>query len=399
MIEAKDFEATNENKTLRIKGELKLFPVVKIPLEQLKYNKQNGRIATWISENESENGPLPENVTEANNTIEKFIVDSNPDALKKTKNNIEKFDQMEAAVVLSDGTIVDGNRRFTALRLLSKEGKGQKFNYIKAVVLPNQTYSPKEIKALELNLQHAKEERVDYNPIDRLVDIYRDLLSESSAFTPEEYATEVDMPIKDVKKEMELAQLLVDYLEFIHQTHKYYIARQQNLNGPLREIQRILKSKKIEEDDAQDAKELLFSTITTVTGDATRKIRSMANVITNRELLHNTLDELDETLNDLDESFESEFVKDNAKERHTIEVPVEISGKINNVVEKKIETTRLAGAQKAPLEALGKANNFMGNVDVRALKLLADGSAEDNEEIKILISAIKSKLNEIEETI
>ncbi|WP_219138011.1 hypothetical protein KZA79_008160 [Streptococcus mitis] len=37
-------------KKLSLRGEKKVFDVYRIPLEYLKYNKKNGRIATYISQ-------------------------------------------------------------------------------------------------------------------------------------------------------------------------------------------------------------------------------------------------------------------------------------------------------------------------------------------------------------
>ena len=54
-------------------------------------------------------------------------------ALRNTKNNIEKFGQRVAGVVIKNGRIVDGNRRFTCLRELQRDS-GKDY-YFEAVVL------------------------------------------------------------------------------------------------------------------------------------------------------------------------------------------------------------------------------------------------------------------------
>ena len=225
-------------KKLSIRGEKKVFDVYRIPLEYLKYNKKNGRIATYISQFIDEGHDFSKDINEFNNIIEKFIEESNPDALRKTKQNIKILSQTEPAVVLSNGIIIDGNRRFTSLRQLSREGAGAEFNYLEAVILDSEKYNDKDIKRLELNLQHGVESRVDYNPIDRLVDIYRDLIENGGVFTPEEYRGETQKTLKEVKKDMEISQLLIDYLDFINRPKKFYIARRQQVDGPLREIYR-----------------------------------------------------------------------------------------------------------------------------------------------------------------
>lgn len=277
-------------KKLSLQGQIKIFDVYRIPLEFLRYNKKNGRIATYVSQYIDEGNEFPkDNLVEFNDIIENYIERSNPDALKKTKRNIQIMSQTEPAVVLSNGIVLDGNRRFTSLRQLSREGAGAEFNYLEAVILDERLYTEKDIKRLELNLQHAVESRVDYNPIDRLVDIYRDLISDKSNFTVEEYSRETHLSIKKVKDEVELAQLMLDYLEYINQPLKFYIARDQKIDGPLREVQKIIKSSKLNPDRIDDAKEYLFLNIMSLDGDITRKIRELKQVLEDREHSENYL--------------------------------------------------------------------------------------------------------------
>lgn len=61
------------------------------------------------------------------------------------------------------------------MRDLAKEDL--KFNYLDAIIISKDIQdSKKEIKLLELYLQHGREERVGYNPIDRLVGVYNDVI-------------------------------------------------------------------------------------------------------------------------------------------------------------------------------------------------------------------------------
>ncbi len=390
MIDTSMVETTQETKNLIIKGKTQLFPVVRIPLNQLQYNKLNGRIATWISEYLSNEGQFPEGIEEANMIIEGFIQESNPDLLKKTKNKIELFDQQEAAVVLKNGIIVDGNRRFTALRQLSREGRGQKFNYIKAVLLDSEEYTQKEIKTLELNLQHAKEERVDYNPIDRLVDIYRDLIAEGAPFTPAEYAREVASDEKTVKQDMEVAQLMIDYLEYVGQPLMFHIARQQKLDGPLREVRRILKSNKIEKEMWDDARDVLFASIASLDGDVTRKIRDMKNVVQDPQMLEEVVEELEDTLDDLVDHFHDEDVAKTAHDTHTVNVPTPQKKLVADVTGKFTERKKLSGAQKAPIESMKKSLDRMNDVDTDAVVRM---SSEDLQEFAQYTERLQERLN------
>lgn len=390
VIDIDIIEQTQETKNLIIKGKSKLFPVMRIPLENLQYNKLNGRIATWISEYLSNEGEFPEDSERANEIIEGFIESSNPDLLKKTKNNIELFDQQEAAVVLKNGIIVDGNRRFTALRQLSREGKGQNFNYIKAVLLDSEEYTQKEIKTLELNLQHAKEERVDYNPIDRLVDIYRDLIAYDAPFTAAEYAREIASTEKMVSQEMEVSQLMVDYLDYIGQPLMFHIARQQKIDGPLREAHRILKSKKLEDDDREAARDVIFASIASLDGDVTRKIRDMKNVVQDADMLGKVVKELDETLDNIDAHFREEKVVKTTQQTHTVNVPSEAKNKVIEVTSRYAERKKLSSAQKAPIESLKKSLDRINDIDSDAVVRM---SSDDIEEFAELVNQIQERLD------
>ena len=115
-------QPTTLTKKLTLNGETKAYPIYRVRLELLYYNEQNDRIATWISQYKSEHGGFQDLSQEAYNAvIEDFIIKSNPASIEKTKNNIKAVNQREPGVILSDGRIVDGNRRFTCLRKLAEE--------------------------------------------------------------------------------------------------------------------------------------------------------------------------------------------------------------------------------------------------------------------------------------
>lgn len=376
-------------KKLSIRGEKKVFDVYRIPLEYLKYNKKNGRIATYISQFIDEGHDFSKDINEFNNIIEKFIEESNPDALRKTKQNIKILSQTEPAVVLSNGIIIDGNRRFTSLRQLSREGAGAEFNYLEAVILDSEKYNDKDIKRLELNLQHGVESRVDYNPIDRLVDIYRDLIENGGVFTPEEYRGETQKTLKEVKKDMEISQLLIDYLDFINKPKKFYIARKQQVDGPLREIYNILKSDKIDQEYKTDIKEYLFTNIMALGGDTTRRIRELKAVFEDRKLSKELLEEVeeDEILDDITDYFNELDVKSD-----TVELSSELVEKIKSTTEEFVERKKYKNARNQPLELLNKAFKTLNEIDTEALVRLDEVSKK---EFKDLLGKVGKLVNEL----
>lgn len=268
-------------KKLTFKGETKVFDVYKVPIDMLFYNDLNGRIATFISQYASEGKDITslDNKT-YNDTIAEFIKNSATLArFKKTKEDIRQNTQKEVGVVLTDGRVIDGNRRFTCLRELFDETGDQKFAYFEAVVLdaPSKTdeYAWKAIKSLELELQIGTDEKVDYSPIDWLVRVYRDVVKEK-LFTEQEYCRLTKLSASEFRKTKTKAELMEDFLEFFNKPEQFYIAKKLELDGPLQEL---VKTRKRLNDREWDSIKAVFYVYlwTAKSGDKTRFIRNLAN--------------------------------------------------------------------------------------------------------------------------
>lgn len=270
---------------LTIDGDTSTYPVYKVRLDCLYYNDRNDRIATWINKYKLENKISDfdkKDLEKYNDVIQKFIEDSNPEAIARTQNNIGLIGQQKPGVVLADGRIIDGNRRFTCLRKLLKENS-QLNNYFETVILThNIEHNEKQIKMLELKLQMGEESRVDYNPIDRLVGVYQDIV-ENKLLTAKEYAESAGKSKSDVEKDVEISKLLVEYLEFINAPKQFYIAREQDLNGPLVELYSILKNAK-DENYRDQIKYVAFTNLLLQpAGDMTRYIRDIKPIVKDSE--------------------------------------------------------------------------------------------------------------------
>lgn len=221
---------TSLSRKLTLGGVTKAYPVYRVSLDLLFYNDQNDRIATWITQYKNDSSKEDfANLSrdEYNGIIEKFIIDSNSAAIEKTKNNIALVNQREPGVVLSDGRIIDGNRRFTCLRLLNREDPSVR--YFETVILDDLSENgKKQVKMLELAIQHGEEQRVDYNQIDMAIGAYHDI-TETQLLTIEEYAASTNETINDVKKRLEVAQLIIEFLEFMKLPGQYHIAREMQV--------------------------------------------------------------------------------------------------------------------------------------------------------------------------
>lgn len=257
------------------------YPVYRIKIDELFYNNQNDRIATWISKYRSDHGgsdpwrDLPQE--EYNAVIEGFIVQSNPEAIRSTQRNIAAFGQRVPGVVLDNGLVIDGNRRLTCIR--RNAAANHTVGWFEAVILPDEIASdPKRIKMLELSIQHGEEGKVDYDPIERLVGIYNDIIK-NGLLTSAEYARYAGIKESDVAKLIEQAEFMHDFLDFCNAPEQYHLARELAIAGPLGEMAAILKKCK-SENDRQQVKEYIFANIVAQPeGDITRFIRKFKRVV------------------------------------------------------------------------------------------------------------------------
>lgn len=380
---------------MTVDGLTDTYPIYQIRLDNLYFNDQNDRIATWISQYKSDNGVDTfdmDNLEYYNDVIQDFITKSNPDRLKQTQINIGLLGQQKHGVVLADGRIIDGNRRFSCLRNLAKADA--KFNYFEAVILDRDyEHSAKQIKMLELQIQIGEEARVDYNPIDKLVGIYRDI-EDKKLLTVQEYARSTNMTEKEVEKELEISRLLVEFLEAINAPEQFYLAREKKIDGPLRELYGILKKVK-DEDKKQELKYIVFTNfIMSPAGDMTRFIRNLKKV-TNSSYIDEFIEKEIEISEDiLDELADVEKVNADiiAKISSNEEIKEEF-GRIMDVVTNK---ANVAETRNKPNQILEKAADSIEAIDKRIIKKLTE---EQKDEIKDNLERLEALIGELKEVV
>lgn len=239
-------------------GKTVVYPVYRVRLDALYYNDQNDRIATWITRYESENGQEALsglNIEIYNRIIENFIVESNPEAIIKTQKNIALVGQREPGVTLADGRIVDGNRRYTCLRRIQRES--QTPVYFETVIMDMDIREDKkQIKLLELAIQHGEEKKVDYDLIDYAVGTYRDVV-QTSLLTVEEYASSTNESVADVKKRIEIASVVSEFLTYLKLPEQYHVAREFQVYGLFQEMMAPLRQ--LDEEGKQQLKTIAFN--------------------------------------------------------------------------------------------------------------------------------------------
>lgn len=321
MIKEEEISKTGAKPKLPVKiagiSEENLF-VYRVPLEYLYYNNENGRIASAISRLDQELQPAYDNENpEYNDLIEKMIVEDNLSALKQTKNSIKKNGQKVFGYVLSDGRVIDGNRRFTALRQLSRESGTSQF--FEAVILPV-TYDSKasraEIKRLELAIQMGIEERESYDPVDLAVDIYQTIIT-NKLMTEQDYAREANLSPREVSTKISAVELIHDFLKFVNaKEHAYHIIKDAKLYNSLEELSKKLnkqfpkKGPKYEE--AKIASFSVLMKILATGGQTVHELRPFYEILSSSsmdEFIEGTEDAIEEMRDNL-ESQEIKTVTD-----------------------------------------------------------------------------------------
>ena len=231
---------TPQTKKIPLGNKNEEYQIYKIPLEKLKYNSNNGRIFMEINclKSDVDIKSLEDNdVEEYNNEIENLIWESSEDRNKDTKEDIRRYTQLEAGVILSDGTVIDGNRRFTCLRKLHKEEPDNpNFRYFNAAILfmDDSNISRKDIKSYELRVQFGRDEQVDYKPVNFAMSIYQEI--KTGTFTIQEIADNVRKRPNEMVSIVQTCELVEEFLEYIKQARQFSIAEELNIFWPLQNL-------------------------------------------------------------------------------------------------------------------------------------------------------------------
>lgn len=387
-------QKTAASQKLVIEGTSNTYPVYRIKLDLLQYNPQNDRIATWISQYRADHGvdALEIDAVQRNKIIENFILKSNEDAIKKTERNIEAMSQRRPGVVLSDGMVVDGNRRLTCLRRLAR--KSPQFGWFEAIILP-QSFgeNKKQIKMLELSIQHGEEKPLDYDPIERLVGIYNDLLNpETQLLTKEEYAKSANMTPKDLDKLIEQAQYLANFLRSINAEGQFHLARELKLGSVFNEMPAIMKKCRDEEQEQRVEQVLYANVLAEPEGDTVRFLRKFKTVLGGQdvdEFLDREEDLAAEVVERINEQ-ESGNVREAIRE---IRGDQDLAEDFQNTLE---DAETLAKRQKAldsPASALRKALKDLNQVEETVFDCL---DAEGRRELADALTELKERVAQIE---
>ena len=392
---------TGRKQKLLIDGRYEDYEIYRIRLDFLYFNDQNDRIATDISQY---NASHPHNLisgvqhdAQYNALIHSFIVKSNEARLKTTQRNIQVYGQMNPGVVLADGRVIDGNRRFACLRNIQESTGAEQ--YFEASILEHTLgHNAKQIKQLELTIQLGQDRPVEYDPIDRLVGIYNDLIciqeDGKSLLTIQEYlhCLGTNSTEADIKADIERAKLMVEFLESINAPFQFYLAKQMNLNEPLKELYKILKKCRNDE-QKDDIKNVVFANLLMQPhGDMTRYIRKVGKVISNPKISSDFLDEQLELTEQVYDTLEDTPVVTDKVINEKIRTQEELKEGFAHSTEKWVSKADGDATRNRPAQQAEKAYEMLGTIDTNIFKKLND---EQKDDVRNRLDQIQEALNRI----
>ncbi len=434
LIEEGKLRNTNSTKRIIIAGKSKDLPVYSIDLKYLYYNDKNGRISTDMNEYKDTNGNIDNlSVDEKNKVIEQFIYNTDIKRNEYTKKNIKEIGQQKAGVVLKDGRIIDGNRRFTCLRQLFEETQSAKYSYFEAIVLDE--LSDKEIKRLELELQQGEDKPLEYDSIEKLVEVYDYVINEGE-FSKEEYANSANLSMAEVNLRIDKANIMIDFLDYINKNGKFYLAKTMKLDGAFQEIRNI--KNKLKEDDEKWSKVrvlLYYNLKLSPDDDMGKYIRyhlepiiysdkfdeffeKQLDIIENTKEIINPYKKNEETFNYEEDANENN--KKNEKnyiieENNNISTSIELEKEkemeqirkyraenekaqteSNNLVKSYVGDVKWQASRRKPIEQLDEITKKISVIDIYAISKM---SKEEKDEVRENIENIKKIIDQIKEVI
>ncbi len=181
--------------------------VYDVPIELLRYRKDNGRIRAEVISYEKEFGILDERSQEAQKKLCEMLDRNDPEKNDELERSILHEGQREPAIITCDGFLINGNRRKMTIERINDKKPGT-IKDMKVVILPgkNDAGGPPtllEIEEIENRYQHQSEGKAEYTKFNTALSIQRKI---NMGMTLEEQLR--DDPIyaglndKDFKKEV-----------------------------------------------------------------------------------------------------------------------------------------------------------------------------------------------------
>lgn len=340
--------------------------VYRIPLDMLYYNDANGRIRAARAQFEdvarsSDDGDV------YNAVVERLVEDSDSAKLKKTKKDIQEKGQLIFGYVLDDGRVIDGNRRFTALRQLQREMDQQQ--YFEAVILPvtfNDKANRELIKRLELALQMGIENKVDYDAVDAAVDVWQTVEIDQIMLLGD-YAKNAGKTVKSIEESLNVVYLMQDFLHHINaDKQNFQLIKDLQIYNALAEIGKNLKKRYPKAGpEMEDSKQLAFTQLHSLIytgGDRVRDMRTYFGGVVDSTSYGDFKDEVDDYVEEIQDAFDDKQVASAADYRATLEELTPQFRQIQKVKNDTVNSTKRSKDAEEFIESLRQINKTLADL-------------------------------------
>lgn len=417
-------------------------PVYKIKLENLVYNKYNGRILTRTKSLEAQGKTIDVETPEGKKLIEDLLWHSKEVRNKTTLEDLNKFGQKRFGIVTRDGIIIDGNRR---AMLLNRSGG--RYDYFKAIVLPvTLEQDPLEIEKLETSYQMGEDEKVGYNATEKYLKAQN---LHDKGVSVEMIADWMSEPKSEVEKYIRTMGVMDEYLETYRYDKMYtqldgredlflYVEKWTNYlypDGSARAFDGY------DEGDVDDLKSIAFDYIRAdyegkefrILADGNKEnhffgdkaiwkdfsdkhFKFIEPVIRSEDSIRTDVPDLKKLLDSRDATFRTntiDFLKNNLKENQEKLGNRQHADQPDKLITKAIEAVKVAQTnknignkdvidkveelnditleimrKKSPVTLLGQINDLLDSIDVESL-------TDNKESIKIELKKIQSRAYQI----
>lgn len=337
--------------------------VYSIPIEYLRYNDLNGRIASFVESSKAVGEPLKSE--NSKRTIEEYLWNSDEIANKNTKKSIFEDGQQKPGIISADGIVLDGNRRLMLLNKLYEETGNLKFSRFNTIIL-DESFTEKEIYNLEGYLQFGIDPQAEYKPIEKYLMVNRRI---QAGMTPREISKSVNdrFKEKEIIEFYEMFNLMEEYLEYIGSKGNYELLSFRKvedsiktLNAQLKKLNKnnhpAQKNREISNDEISDIKLVYFDLIRLAVSSDTKDYRELVSSKTN--LLENQ----EEWKKFSDSHFEiTKDIKSRSKDIYEVIDKSPNSNKLSNLEKIKIVETNLEEYYKD--ELYGNLQNSIRTVE------------------------------------
>lgn len=150
-----------------------------VPLELIRFRKENGRLAMEVYSHEKNVGRINEAKEPGQQVIRKFLSEQDMDKSKDLLSSIKHEGQREPAIITCDGFLINGNRRKMILDKLSEEFPGEdRYKTMKVVILPGEDDEGGpptllEIEQIENRYQLQSDGKAEYTGFARALSMRR----------------------------------------------------------------------------------------------------------------------------------------------------------------------------------------------------------------------------------